>query len=145
MGDDDSPPKDVALRNGNGIGDILHRRLQTKPLASIRLRQARPSEGYERLMWNIDAVARELGLRNHDYDESDAFFIRAPAVAHLLYGQLHAEALNHAVVEECFATSVIERTTRTHADGVYIWRQSAWEKLDGEHAITHQMKAEWRR
>ena len=117
MGDGDST-KDIARRNGNAIGDILHRRLQTNPLASIRRRQAMYSADYERLVGKLDAVARELGLRNRDYDESDAFFIRLSNIAQLLYGKLHAEALNQAEVDGPFATSAIERTTRTHADGV---------------------------
>ena len=93
----------------------------------------------------IDEVAHDVGIPYHDYNEEDASYVRVCALVKIPHGLLQADGLDQSVVGECFAICVIERVARTHADGVYIWRKTAWEKTDTQHPTNHRMKAEWKR
>ena len=133
------------IESDDKIGDAIQRRITSDPLAGMVRRSSRPQSEYSRLMAFIDEVAHEIRIPHHDYNEDDARYVRVAALVKILYGLLHADGMNQSVIEECFAICVIERISRMHADGVYIWRKTAWEKTGTQNPTTHDMKAEWKR
>ena len=132
-------------RPDESIADAIERRTSSDPLSGIVPRSTRPQSEYSRVMSCIDDVAQEVRIPYHDYNDKDAFFVRICALVKILHGLLHADGINQSVMEECFAVCILERVARMHPDGVYIWRQTAWEKQDTQHPTTHGMKAEWKR
>ena len=93
----------------------------------------------------IDDVAEEMMCPDYDNNWETCVYVRVCCLVKILYGHLMSDMPNQCLIDESFAVCVLERVARPHPDGIYEWRQTAWEKLGGSATSTHDMKVEWKR
>ena len=131
-------------RPAESIAESIRRRLASDPLRGVKQRSSRPTTDYERLMAYVDNVAVEVGCGKSESDGAFSRYVRVCALVKILHGQLNSEQPHQCVVDECFAVCVLETVARPHSDGIYEWKQTSWEKVDGKAMLTHSMKLEWK-